>query len=267
MRYRLAVLTATALIGTLLFGPLAQAAIAQSQPQTPGLTLPAVTGALARGGQFSGSLTITRLTNRAGQLVADGIVAGSVVAESSVPATSTAPVVSTPASGGTIFAATSTPAPTSETFSVTSTPIATLTVTPTLTPTAAIGAIVTSTASGEDIFPRASLTEERVNQAPQATAVNQSFREIPLSLSDPDMGACDLLHVDLGVVFVDQLGVQLDLAPTIIDLATLPRANRPLGGLLCTVASLLDLGPSSAQAAMLNELLPIVNRALSTASR
>ena len=269
MRDRLAVLTLAALIGALWLGPLAQSVAAQAQ--APGLTLPAVSGSLARGGQFSGSLTITRLTNRAGQLVADGVIVGTVAAENGAPSTPTPAVVNAPASGGTIFASTSTPFATTEPYSVTATSTATATpaaATPTPTATVELGAIVTSTTSPGDEFPRVSLPDERLNQATTpSAAVSQSFREIPLTLADPDMGACDYLQLDLGVVFVDQLGVQLDLAPATIDLAALPRANRPLGGLLCTVASLLDLGPGSTQAAMLNELLPVVNRALSTASR
>ena len=80
MRDRLAVLTVTALIGALISWP--QTQIAGAQSQTSGLTVPAVSGNLARGGQFSGTLSITRLTNRAGQLVADGLIAGIVTTES-----------------------------------------------------------------------------------------------------------------------------------------------------------------------------------------
>jgi hypothetical protein len=154
------------------------------------------------------------------------------------------------------------------TSTATATSGATAAATATPTATVELGAFVTSTTPAGSEFPRVSLPDERVNQVTTpSAAVSQSFREIPLTIVDPDMGACDYLHLDLGVVFVDQLGVQLDLAPAMIDLATLPRANRPLGGLLCTVASLLDLGPGSTQAAMLNELLPVVNRALTTAAR
>jgi hypothetical protein len=273
MGYRLAVLAVSSLlVGALMSASLTLPAAAQSP--TPGLTLPTVTGTLARGGQVTGTLTISRLTNRAGQLVADGILVGNVAVEAT-SSTTLAPVyasTSTPAptpSGGTIFAATSTPATSSESFAATSTPAVTSTLTATTTPTAttAVGAVVTSTSpfrTDSTEFPRAGLSDLQVNQLPAITAINQSFREVPLTLTDPDMGACDTLQVDLGSIFVDQLGVQLDLAPALIDLATLPRANRPLGGLFCTVASLLDLGPGSTQGATLNELLPVVNRALST---
>lgn len=281
MRHRLAVLIGATVLCAMLWWPLAQAAGAQSQ--TPGLTLPAVTGSLARGGQFTGALTITRLTNRAGPLVADGLVVGNVSTE---PVWAT-PVSTAPVTGAAIFSATSTPTPTFETVgtpatppptatNLASTPVtnsmnSTITIPATATPTHTLGIVVTATptptATREDLLPRAPLLDESVTRAAQSTAVSQSFRDIPLTLADPDLGACDTLNLDLGVVFVDQLGVQLDLTPAVIDIATLPRPNRPLGGLLCTVASLVDLGPSSNQAATLNELLPIVNRALSTTAR
>ena len=274
MRHRLAVLVATGLVGTLLIGSLAQTVTAQTS--APGLTLPAVSGSLVRGGQFNGALTITRLTNRAGQLVADGMIVGNVAIESQ-SSTSLTPVyasTSTPAptpSGGTIFAATSTPAPGTEIVVATATHImaATFTATPTatITATAEYQATVATVSAATDQIPRAALSDDLLGQVPVATPVSQSFREIPLTLVDPDLGACDVLQFDVGAIFVDQLGVQLDLAPATLDLASLPRASRPLGGLHCTVASLLDLGPGSTQAALLNELLPTVNRALSNSTR
>jgi hypothetical protein len=202
MRTRFAVLAlATTLIGTLAATPLTHPASAQTAGS--GLSLPNVTGTLARGDQFSGSVTITRLTTRAGELVADGAVTGTTTSVSPAPS----------------------PTP-------------------------------------DDIF----TVQAPPSGSASATAVMQTFREIPLTLLDPDGGACDALNVDLSTIFLDQTGVQLDLAPTTLDLATLPRANRPLGNLLCAVASLAEPSPGGSQAALLNELLPVVNRALSVAA-
>lgn len=203
MRTRFAVL---ALVGTLVgvFAVASRLHPASAQTAVPGLPLANVTGTLARGGQFAGSVTITRLTARAGELVADGLVSGATIAVDLPPS----------------------PTP-------------------------------------DDVF----TAPDGASSFASSTAVTQSFREIPLTLVDPDAGACDLLTVDLGAVFLDQTGVQLDLAPTTLDLATLPRANRPLGNLLCAVASLVEASPSSGQAALLNELLPVVNRALASGQR
>ena len=203
MRIRLAVLALVAtLIGT--FAATLSSRPASAQTAGPGLSLANVTGWLARGGQFSGSVTVTRLTARAGELVADGAV------------------------NGTTYPVNLAPSPTPEgVFTVP-------------------GAVSTSASS---------------------MAVMQSFREIPLTLADPDGGACDALTVDLGTIFLDQTGVQLDPAPTTLDMATLPRTNRPLGNLFCAVANLVQTSPDGTQAALLNELLPVVNRALSSSQR
>lgn len=271
MRHRLAVLRVATALCALISWPVTQAAVAQSQ--SSGLTLPAVTGSLARGGQFTGALTITRLSNRAGQLVADGIVAGNVSTE---PVWATPASIGVPLTGASVFSATSTPTPTYETVSTSAPlpPTATsltlggvATATATLTPGIVLTATPTPTSAGTDQLPRTALLDETVSRSAQSIAVSQSFRDIPMTLVDPDLATCDVLNLDLGVLFMDQLGAHIDLAPAVIDIATLPRTNRPLGGLLCTVASLVDLGPSSSQAATLNELLPIVNRTLSTAPR
>jgi hypothetical protein len=275
MGTRFAVLAlVAALCGTVALSSLAPAAAAQTA--TPGLTLSNVTGTLTRGGQFAGAVTITRLTNRAGTLVADGIVTGSTIPASglepplpsslqftaSITPTSPSTPVIQPTS---IFDSTFTATP--ETASTaTSTPQATATFEPASSATLTPQATPTSTTapvSVSDSMTAAALA----GPAAQSTSVMQSFREIPLTLTDPDSGACDTLSVDLSTIFLDQLGVQLDLAPATVDLGTLPRANRPLGNLLCAVASIVEVSPGGSQAALLNELLPVVNRALSSGAR
>lgn len=241
--------------------PFASAAAAQTA--TPGLTLSGMSGTLTRGGQFGGSITITRLTNRAGTLVADGVVSGSTIPtgglegprlpspESTAPQTATSvPIAVYPSTPTFDPASTSTLTPEAPpTFEPTFALTSTASVTPTLT---------TAPVTVADAVTAAALADPGA----QATAVMQSFREIPLTLTDPDGGACDTLSVDLDPVFVDQPGAQLDLAPATLDLGTLPRANRPVGNLLCAVANLIEASPAGSQAALLNELLPVVNRAL-----
>jgi hypothetical protein len=97
--------------------------------------------------------------------------------------------------------------------------------------------------------------------------VAQSFRDIPLTLTAPYSGVCTTLSLDLGTVFLEQLGVQLELAPVTLDLETAPRANRALGNLLCAVANLSETAPAGTQSGLLNELLPVVNRALASSQR
>ena len=250
---RFATLALVAIIGGIIvFAPVPHPARAQSIA-SPGLALANVSGTLARGGQFTGDVTITRLTNRAGQLVVDGTLTGT-----------TMPSGSQPALMGPTNAATSQPTSTSELTPVSAaapTSQPTPTTEPTSTSTAA--PTVAPTSSDAGAFSAAALAVP----SEQSTAVMQSFREIPLTIADPDGAACDTLSIDLGTVFLDQTGVQLDPAPTTLDLSTVPRVNRPLGNLLCAVASLVEVSPGGSQAALLNELLPVVNRALSGTPR
>ena len=263
MEHRLAALALTAVLTCALLGRLTTTAVF-AQAATPGLVVPNVVGPLGRGGQFTGNLTVSRLSYRAGQLSADGTITGTVAQQLAPPtASATAPPTSTPASGGSIFAPTATPAPTSELTPQTSIATATLAATATPTPHSTATSTGLAAPAEGDEFPRADLTGPSINQA---GPVSQAFRDIPLTLLDPDMGVCDVLHLDLGPVFLDQLGVQLDLAPATVDIQTLPRTSRPLGNMLCAVASLLEGAPSAGQAATLNELLPVVNRTLTNAA-
>jgi hypothetical protein len=57
---------------------------------------------------------------------------------------------------------------------------------------------------------------------------------------------CDILTLDIGRIFLDLLGLQVDIAPISIDVTAVPGAGNLLGNLLCAVAGLLD--PNSALA-------------------
>jgi hypothetical protein len=55
---------------------------------------------------------------------------------------------------------------------------------------------------------------------------------------------CDILTLDIGRIFLDLLGLQVDIAPISINVTAVPGAGNLLGNLLCAVAGLLD--PNSA---------------------
>jgi len=76
---------------------------------------------------------------------------------------------------------------------------------------------------------------------------------VPLQLDQ----ACDILTPDVGPIFLDLLGLQVDIAPISIDITAVPGAGNLLGNLLCAVAGLLD-GPSPL-ATLINRLLAILN--------
>ena len=97
----------------------------------------------------------------------------------------------------------------------------------------------------------------------QGQPVTQSFRDIPVSLVDPNGGACDILNLDLGPLNLDVLGLVVDLSAVALDVTAVPGPGNLLGNLLCAVAGLLDQDPTGGLGGILNELLGIINRLLS----
>lgn len=94
----------------------------------------------------------------------------------------------------------------------------------------------------------------------------QNFRDVPLSLTDPNGGACDILMLDLGPINLDVLGLVVDLSPVELDVTAVPGPGNLLGNLLCAVAGLLDPntggGLDGGLQGILNDLLSIINRLL-----
>lgn len=84
------------------------------------------------------------------------------------------------------------------------------------------------------------------------TVVNESFEEVASVLSNGDTtdevqaaqeeenGGCQILFLDLGPIFLDVLGLQVDLSQIELDITAVPGPGNLLGNLLCAVAGLLD---------------------------
>ena len=68
---------------------------------------------------------------------------------------------------------------------------------------------------------------------------------------------CDVLFLDLGPIFLDVLGLVVDLSAIELDIHAVPGAGNLLGNLLCAVVGLLD-GPNPLGNA-LNNLLGLIN--------
>ena len=68
---------------------------------------------------------------------------------------------------------------------------------------------------------------------------NQAF-SVVAGLTNADGGKCDILFLDLGPIFLDLLGLQVDLSQIVLDIDAVPGAGNLLGNLLCAVAGLLD---------------------------
>jgi hypothetical protein len=68
--------------------------------------------------------------------------------------------------------------------------------------------------------------------------------------------ACGILHLDLGPLFLDLLGLQIDLSEVILDITAQSGPGNLLGNLLCAVTGLLDSPGGLAR--LLNQILGIL---------
>jgi hypothetical protein len=89
-----------------------------------------------------------------------------------------------------------------------------------------------------------------------ATGVTTSvFRNISLPAQVGET-TCAILHLDLGPLNLDLLGLQIDLSRIVLDITAQAGAGNLLGNLLCAVAGLLD-NPGGL-ATLLNRILDIL---------
>ena len=67
---------------------------------------------------------------------------------------------------------------------------------------------------------------------------------------------CSILHLDLAPLFLDVLGLQVDLSAVVLDVSAAPGSGNLLGNLLCNVTGLLDSPGGLAR--VLNQVLAIL---------
>jgi len=73
--------------------------------------------------------------------------------------------------------------------------------------------------------------------------------------------SCDILHLVLGPLHLDLLGLEVDLNRVVLDITAVPGAGNLLGNLLCAVAGLLDgtgASPLDSVSQILNSILAIL---------
>lgn len=76
---------------------------------------------------------------------------------------------------------------------------------------------------------------------------------VPLAVTQ---ATCDILHLDLGPLSLNLLGLQIDLSRIVLDITAQSGAGNLLGNLLCAVAGLLDNPTGLAQ--LLNKILAVL---------
>ncbi|SRR6266496_2752812 len=71
--------------------------------------------------------------------------------------------------------------------------------------------------------------------------------------------SCEILHLELGPLDLDLLGLTVHLDKVVLDITAVPGAGNLLGNLLCAVANLLNNGgPLSQIANLLNQILALL---------
>jgi hypothetical protein len=77
--------------------------------------------------------------------------------------------------------------------------------------------------------------------------ISQSFSTADATLNETSaansimpQAACQILFLDIGPIFLDLLGLQVDLSRIVLDISAVSGAGNLLGNLLCAIAGLLD---------------------------
>lgn len=69
--------------------------------------------------------------------------------------------------------------------------------------------------------------------------IRQPFSDIPVDVSNTS-GVCDILFLDVGPIFLDLLGLQVDLSEIVLDVNAVSGPGNLLGNLLCGLVGILD---------------------------
>ena len=92
-----------------------------------------------------------------------------------------------------------------------------------------------------------------------AGVVRSIVRSIVLPIGPIDaatQATCDILHLELGPLDLNVLGLQINLSQIILDITAQSGAGNLLGNLLCSVAGLLDNPTGLAK--LLNQILSVL---------
>ncbi|HXD16688.1 MAG TPA: hypothetical protein VN654_06710 [Vicinamibacterales bacterium] len=107
-------------------------------------------------------------------------------------------------------------------------------------------------ASGSGVAAVGTLTGQVTNALGQVTTIAQNVT-LPVNIAAT---TCDILHLDIGPIALDLLGLQVNLSEVILDITAQAGAGNLLGNLLCAVAGLLDNPGGLAN--LLNQILAIL---------
>ena len=82
----------------------------------------------------------------------------------------------------------------------------------------------------------------------------------PTTLGPPDPASCPILHLDIGPITLNLLGLNITTSRIVIDIVAIPGPGNLLGNLLCAIAGLLNSGGTLQ--GILNQLVVLLNQLL-----
>jgi len=100
---------------------------------------------------------------------------------------------------------------------------------------------------------------QSVAKAVNIPVVTSAGKGVAAKATTAAAASCDILHLELGPVDLDLLGLVLHLDRIVLDLSAAPGAGNLLGNLLCSVTNLLNgSGTLSQIAGLLNQILGLL---------
>jgi hypothetical protein len=98
-------------------------------------------------------------------------------------------------------------------------------------------------------------------------AANNAVRSVVGTLLIPvtprtgaqQQGSCPILHLEIGPINLNLLGLEITTEPIVIDIVAVPGPGNLLGNLLCAIAGLLDPGNLPIRR-ILNQLVGLLNQ-------
>jgi hypothetical protein len=109
-----------------------------------------------------------------------------------------------------------------------------------------------------DLLATGTVSGTFTNLLNQTTNFTQNFTNIPIEITQQGR-RCQILFLDLGPLFLNVLGLEINLSRIILDIDAVQGPGNLLGNLLCALVGLLD-GPNLAA---LDQVLAQINAILS----
>ena len=117
-----------------------------------------------------------------------------------------------------------------------------------------------ATSAVRTIVTQASIPVDRQASGGPVTQAEAAADDVPVrGPAVAEQPACDVLHLVLGPLDLNLLGLRIQLNQVVLDITAVPGAGNLLGNLLCAIVGILDPpGPLGQLVALLNGLLALL---------